>query len=632
MSVAEHSLHRRGSEQTLMQLSVEQSQENAETSYVSVDFPGSPTSSLWHTPAPQGILLNTSPAAGRRLTGNYSNEKHCVTWQVLDGFRTVSFGPAEDEDELLTAIWNGDVQKVREIVTSEEMPISLMRLNKDGWTPVHEAAYYGQTDCLKLLLSAVPTMINTRTNKDQTPLILSVSKGHLVCVKYLLEKEADPKIPTKTNETPLYEACATNNDQMVLLLLRNGADVNQKCLDRWTALHESVLQNNLEICEILVAYGAQVTSSNIFGVSPLFLAAQYGFVEAVQLLVKNGADINSEAIDGATALYEACKNGYYETVEFLLSCGADANRPGKDGLLPLHIAAKHGHDGIISMLIMGTSRTKIWFSGISPLHLAAENNEDEALDLLIRAGFDVNTPLAPDHSCMYEDRRTTALYFTVANGNIESASMLLLAGANPNLDVFNPLLLAVRQGHLKMATLLMEHGANVNASIPTHPTTFPACVMLSVGNLAMLKRLMHYGVDASACFWCKYGLKQHLNNDTTHSCRELQYSPEMATNSCLQFCEMVSHPSVYRWAGSTIDLLLDYVGHVTLCSRLIEYLERYEEWTYIKEKSILPQHLMQLCRIRIRQLLGRERLKSISTLDLPGRLIKYLNHEQEDVL
>uniref|UniRef100_A0A4W4FKZ9 Ankyrin repeat and SOCS box containing 2a, tandem duplicate 1 n=1 Tax=Electrophorus electricus TaxID=8005 RepID=A0A4W4FKZ9_ELEEL len=457
-----------------------------------------------------------------------------------------------DEDELLTAIWNGDVQKVREIVTSEEMPISLMRLNKDGWTPVHEAAYYGQTDCLKLLLSG---------KRQLTPLILSVSKGHLVCVKYLLEKEADPKIPTKTNETPLYEACATNNDQMVLLLLRNGADVNQKCLDRWTALHESVLQNNLEICEILVAYGAQVTSSNIFGVSPLFLAAQYGFVEAVQLLVKNGL---AHSIDGATALYEACKNGYYETVEFLLSCGADANRPGKDGLLPLHIAAKHGHDGIISMLIMGTSRTKIWFSGISPLHLAAENNEDEALDLLIRAGFDVNTPLAPDHSCMYEDRRTTALYFTVANGNIESASMLLLAGANPNLDVFNPLLLAVRQGHLKMATLLMEHGANVNASIPTHPTTFPACVMLSVGNLAMLKRLMHYGVDASACF-CYNTVQRWLQTP---------------------FCEMVSHPSVYRWAGSTIDLLLDYVGHVTLCSRLIEYLERYEEWTYIKEKSM----------------------------------------------
>ncbi|XP_076873724.1 ankyrin repeat and SOCS box protein 2-like isoform X2 [Brachyhypopomus gauderio] len=606
---AEYSLHCRGSEQLLMHRA-ELNPGSAEASCGPVDFPASPSISSWHTPAPRGSSSpSTTPAAGALQ-------------------RPLRYG---DEEELLTTIRNGDAQKMRDIVASAETPIGLMRANKHGWTPVHEAAYYGQTNCLKLLLSAAPGMINTRTQKNQTPLILAVSRGHLGCVKYLLEKDADPKIPTKANETPLYEACATNSAQMVQLLLRNGADVNQKCLDGWTALHESVMQNNLEICEVLVAHGANVSSSNIYAVRPLFLAAQYGCVEALQLLVKNGADINSEATDGATALYEASKNGHSEIVEVLLSCGADANRPGKNGLLPLHIAAKHGHDGIMSMLITVTSRTEIWSSGISPLHLAAENDEDEALELLIWAGFDVDAPLSPERSCMYEDRRTTALYFAVANGNVEGTSMLLLAGANPNLDPFNPLLLAVRQGDVKMAALLMEHGADVNASVPTHPTTFPACIMLSVGNPEMLKYLMRYGADASACFWCEYGSEPHLDDHTTRGCRRSQHSPEMATNSSLQFCEMISHPSVYRWAGHTIDLLLDYVGQVTLCSRLSEYLESYEEWAYIREKSMLPQSLMQLCRVKIRQLLGRDRLKSVSTLDLPGRLIKYLNHEQEHV-
>jgi len=31
--------------------------------------------------------------------------------------------------------------------------------------------------------------------------------------------------------------------------------------------------------------------------------------------------------------------------------------------------------------------------------------------------------------------------------------------------------------------------------------------------------------------------------------------------------------------------LLDYVGHVKLCSRITEYLDSNKEWAHIKEKS-----------------------------------------------
>lgn len=186
------------------------------------------------------------------------------------------------------------------------------------------------------------------------------------------------------------------------------------------------------------------------------------------------------------------------------------------------------------MLIPSTSRTQIQCSGISPLHLAAEDDKDEVLELLIQAGFGVNALLSPKRSCMFEDRRLTALYFVVDNGNTEAATMLLEAGADPNLDPFNPLLLAVRKDHGEMATLLMEHGANVNASIPTHPTAFPACVMLSVKNLSMLKCLMDHGCDAAACFHCEYGIKQHSNMGYMYTSCELRFSPWRGAHSCLQ--------------------------------------------------------------------------------------------------
>lgn len=52
-----------------------------------------------------------------------------------------------------------------------------------------------------------------------------------------------------------------------------------------------------------------------------------------------------------------------------------------------------------------------------------------------------------------------------------------------------------------------------------------------------------------------------------------------------QFCEAVSSSSFHRVAGQIISLLLDYVGHVRLCSRLLEILESHEDWAPIKLKA-----------------------------------------------
>lgn len=54
---------------------------------------------------------------------------------------------------------------------------------------------------------------------------------------------------------------------------------------------------------------------------------------------------------------------------------------------------------------------------------------------------------------------------------------------------------------------------------------------------------------------------------------------------CPQFCEMVSTQELSRWAGPIIDVLLDYVGNVKLCSRLQEHLDSYADWECIKEKA-----------------------------------------------
>ncbi|XP_009984901.1 PREDICTED: ankyrin repeat and SOCS box protein 2, partial [Tauraco erythrolophus] len=427
--------------------------------------------------------------------------------------------------------------------------------------------------------------------------------------------------------TPLFSktACERKNAEAARLLVQYNADTNHRCNRGWTALHEAVSRNDLEIIDILVKGGAKIESANAYGITSLFVAAESGQLEALRYLAKCGADINTQASDNASALYEACKNGHVPIVEFLLSQGADANKANKDGLLPLHIAAKKGICEIVSMLIPVTSRTRVKRSGISPLHLAAERNNDDILEELIDAGYDVNTALSNERSCLYEDRRTTPLYFAVFNNNIYATELLLQAGANPNVDLINPLLISIRHGCLKTMKLLLDHGANIDAYISSHPTSFPATIMFSMKYLSVLKYLLDLGCDAGSCFECQYGNGPHpALNYRRDRLNDPQLSKEPAV---VQFCEMVSTPEISRWAGPIIDVLLDYVGNVQLCSRLKEHIDSYEDWAVIKEKAEPPRPLSHLCRLKVRSLVGRNRIKLLDTLPLPDRLIRYLQHD-----
>ncbi|XP_077409724.1 ankyrin repeat and SOCS box protein 2-like isoform X1 [Vanacampus margaritifer] len=430
----------------------------------------------------------------------------------------------EEEEPLFQAIRAGDVGRLKALIASSRT--DLMPPSKPGWLAIHQATWLDQEACLRVLLAAQPGLVNKRTEHAETALLLAVDRELLPCARLLLENGADPDAPNRDHETPLYKACERDNPALVALLLNHGAAVNTKCFQGWTALHEAA-SRNVEICQMLLKAAGKHSPVDKYGITPLFIAAQSGQVAPLRLLLRHGADINSQAADGATALHEAAKNGHVEIVDFLLSQKADANITGKAGLLPLHVAARKENETIVSMLIPATSKARVRRTGISPLHVASEHNRDGVLETLIRAGFDVNAQLCEERRRLYEDRRSTALYLAVANYNVDNVRSLLHAGADPNLDVFGPLLLAARQGCIESVTLLVEHGADINARIATHPTTFPAIFMFSMKYLPMFKYLLDNGGDALSCFQCVYGSGPHPPLQTSRSHPgHLEYSEE----------------------------------------------------------------------------------------------------------
>ncbi|XP_041430803.1 ankyrin repeat and SOCS box protein 2 isoform X2 [Xenopus laevis] len=619
----DYSLYSSMSEEELIQMAIEQSL---------TENNSGPTTARTHQKLSASVnteataaCRNNRPTAKQAPIAANTRNRSCQPSAAPPPTPGSTWSIKREENTVERAIIKGDVDSLNEMMKSGE---KLCEPNKEGWLPLHEAAYYGSLACVTLLLKAYPSTIDQRTLQEETALYLSTVRGHMDCMTYLLQSGAEPDIANKSRETPLYKACELKNAEAAKLLVEYRADVNHRCNRGWTALHESVARNAIDIIDVLVKGGAKIETKNCYGITPLFVAAQCGHMEAMRYITKCGADFNTQANDNASALFEASKNGHDDIVEFLLAQGADANKPNKDGLLPIHIAAKkQDNDDIVLMLIPATSRIRVKRSGISPLHIAAECNNDDILEELINAGYDVNFTLSHDRARLYEDRRSTALYFAVMNNNINATQMLLEAGANPNIDIISPLLISIRHGCCKTMQMLLNHGANINAYISTHPTSFPAIIMFSMKYLSLLKFIMDLGCDADSCFKCEYGSRPHPPIEEATHRYNTTYIPEHKQPKIVQFCEMVSTPDISRWAGPIIDVLLDYVGNVKLCSRLQEHLDSYEEWARIKEKSQLPRSLTHLCRLKIRSMIGTNRIKLVHTLPLPCRMIRYLSYD-----
>jgi ankyrin repeat protein len=175
-------------------------------------------------------------------------------------------------------------------------------------------------------------------------------------------------------------------------------------------------------------------------------------------------------------------------IETLIQAGADPNAPlTKYGDTALMMASRTGNTDAIRVLLDHGARlnTKETWGDTTALMWAVSEHHAAAVKLLIDRGADVSarskfvpsttgrgfegtTPVAAKPGQAAEEYASgllTPLMFAAREGDLESARLLVTAGANVNAtdgDGKDALGLALFNGSYEVASLLIDHQANVN--------------------------------------------------------------------------------------------------------------------------------------------------------------------------
>jgi ankyrin repeat protein len=251
------------------------------------------------------------------------------------------------------------------------------------------------------------------------------------------------------------DAVMRGNKDTLRSLLQRKVDVNTPQVDGTTALHWAVRSDDLEMADLLIRAGANVSAANREGATPMQLAALNGSATMIEKLIKAGADSNAPLSKfGDTALMLASRTGKPDAVKVLLDRGVQVNAKETWGdTTALMWAVSEGHPAVVKMLIDRG---------------ADVNARSKFVPSATGRGFEGATPVASKAGQPPEEHASgllTPLMFAAREGDLESARLLVAAGAEINAtggDGKDALSLAIFNGGYDVASFLIENHANVN--------------------------------------------------------------------------------------------------------------------------------------------------------------------------
>lgn len=395
---------------------------------------------------------------------------------------------------LMWAVYRTDYEVAQALLAKKANPNTA---NEFGATPLTEAARQSDERLVKLLLDA-GAKVDSANPDGETALMVAISGGNVAVVQMLIDAGANVNVVEKFhNQTPLMYAVSANRNapQMTKILLAKDADTRPRAL--------------------FSDWPSQITSEPraqyrpVGGLTALLYATRSGCYECVEELIAAGADVNVPTPEGITPLMNALDNEHNDIAKLLMEKGANLDVWDWWGRTALWIAvdrkagAGAGAGGGFGGAARGAGGGGRGGNrggaapGQGPLpgggagRAAARSSGPavssmEIIKALLDAGVDPNPemnfhrPNAPGRGRFADNEistGTTALFRAVQNNDAEVVELLLMKGADPNINTmgYSPLLLAAGAGpggrggtgqpNTQILDLLVQHSADVNAKV-----------------------------------------------------------------------------------------------------------------------------------------------------------------------
>jgi ankyrin repeat protein len=293
-------------------------------------------------------------------------------------------GERAEAAPLVQAAADGDLEGVLFLLSDGEDPN--LAHQRDGWTPLMSAAFYGHIEVAEALIEAGANL-DRGTDDEWTPLMGASQNGHVEIVKLLLASGANSRVGRSSN---------------------------------WTALHSAVFNGHEEISRLLLEADTPYEAAEK-GFTPLALAAQEGQDAIIQLLLNFEADVDGHP-GGPSPVAIATQNGHFSSLELLLAPGADPDL-ARDGFPPIVIAAQRGAAEAINILAAAGANLNLGQSsdGVTALHWAAYNGDETLVILLLELGAD--RTVQDNHGRYPRD-------IAVERGYLGIAELLALSGSS----------------------------------------------------------------------------------------------------------------------------------------------------------------------------------------------------------
>lgn len=347
------------------------------------------------------------------------------------------------------------------------------------------AVRYGFADMIDpLARHGVPVF--PKNGEEAPPLNDAIQSGQVEIVKRLTSAGAvrEAMNGPATWSNPLIIAASTCTDSEILrvLLTCESVDVNfQTPQTKNTSLMITSGRGSIGMTKLLLeAHGIDVNCKNNEKDTAMGLAAKNGHTEVLKMLLQTEGILTTEKNnDGRTPLALAAQAGHAEIVEILFS---------RDGL---HLSSLADTYNLQASSAHGSSEAheealRLLFR--TPLQEAVRLGQLHQIELLIQHGADVN---------QRDEDGDSPLLTSVRCEQTRAAAILLGCHADVNFRNGLALHIAVHNNSQEMVQLLLEHGADTEASVEQGKTFLMFAAVTS--RIDLLRSLLDRKAHTDTC-------------------------------------------------------------------------------------------------------------------------------------